>query len=79
MNSFASIGKFIGCFVVGDFIERFGHKWSLLATCILNILGAVLEISAKHPAQFVVGRVILYFSVAFCEVTVTTYQAELGE
>lgn len=40
---------------------------------------AVLEITAKHPAQFVVGRVIVYFSVAFCEVTVTTYQAELGK
>lgn len=44
---------------------------------ILTPVG-VLEISAKHPAQFVVGRVVLYFSVAFCEVTVTTYQAELG-
>lgn len=39
MNSFASIGKFVGCFVVGEFLERFGHRWSLVATCVLNILG----------------------------------------
>ena len=38
---------------------------------------ATIEISAKHPAQFIVGRIIVYMAVGTVECVVPAYQAEV--
>ncbi|KAL4922079.1 general substrate transporter [Aspergillus aurantiobrunneus] len=84
VSSLAFIGKFIGCFVAGPAIEKYGHRMVFYALSLISIVGAIVEITAADTdpgtgrlAQFIVGRVIVYISVGLVEVDVTTYQSEI--
>ncbi|KAL4914811.1 general substrate transporter [Aspergillus aurantiobrunneus] len=46
MNSLALIGKFIGALVVGPITERVGHRYAMVVTCVIQIVGAV-----SHPSH----------------------------
>lgn len=45
---------------------------------MINWVGIIIECTARTVAQFVVGRIVVYFSVGFSEVCATTYQIEIG-
>ncbi|KIX07460.1 uncharacterized protein Z518_02113 [Rhinocladiella mackenziei CBS 650.93] len=84
LSSLAFIGKFLGCFVAGPAIEKFGHRAVFFALSVVSFIGIIIEIAAADTgvgtgrfAQFVVGRIIVYISVGLVEVDVTTYQSEI--
>ncbi|KAJ5818353.1 hypothetical protein N7474_003944 [Penicillium riverlandense] len=84
MSSLPFIGKFLGCFIAGPAIERFGHRVVFFGLSIVSVIGIIVEMTAAGTsegsgrfAQFVVGRIIVYISVGLVEVDVTTYQAEI--
>ncbi|KAL9476293.1 hypothetical protein ACSS6W_006134 [Trichoderma asperelloides] len=84
LSSLAFIGKFIGCFLAGPCIERFGHRIVFIMLAVVSVIGIIVEITAAGTgpgtgryAQFIVGRIIVYISVGLVEVNVTTYQAEI--
>ncbi|KAL3476667.1 general substrate transporter [Aspergillus californicus] len=84
LSSLAFVGKFIGCFVAGPAIERYGHRVVFYALSAISIVGVIVEITAADEgpgtgrfAQFVVGRIIVYISIGLVEVDVTTYQSEI--
>jgi sugar porter (SP) family MFS transporter len=68
----------MGCSKSGSsFIEPLGHRYTIWIVCIISWVGIVLECTAHVEAQFVVGRVIVYFSVGLAEICATTYQSEI--
>lgn len=43
MNSIPLIGKFLGAIIVGPIIERVGHRWSMVFTCCVQVIGPISE------------------------------------
>jgi len=43
MNSLPLIGKFVGAVIVGPIIERVGHRWTMIGTCCVQIVGPISE------------------------------------
>ncbi|KAL3484024.1 general substrate transporter [Aspergillus germanicus] len=77
MNSLPLIGKFLGAVVVGPMIERWGHRMSMAITCCVQIVGTVIQVTSHTPAQFVVGRMLIYGAVGLVENVVPTYESEI--
>lgn len=44
MNSLPLLGKFLGTIVVGPLTERFGHRYTMALTCLIQIIGAVSKL-----------------------------------
>ena len=53
------------------FIELVGHRIGIWVTCIVSFIGIIVECTSGPMGQFVVGRIIVYFSVGMAEVCVT--------
>ncbi|KAH8896670.1 general substrate transporter [Thozetella sp. PMI_491] len=80
LTSLAFIGKFLGCFIAGPMIEKFGHRivfFIIAAVSAVGITAADTDVGTGRYAQFIIGRIIVYISVGLVEVDVTTYQSEI--
>ena len=78
MSSIGFAGKLVGSLTAPLPIEKFGHRYTMWALCVVTWVGVIIEATSWSVAQFVVGRVIVYFSVGLAEVTAPMYQAELA-
>ena len=77
MSSIGFAGKFVGTLTAPFPIEKIGHRYTMWALCVVAWVGIIIEATSYSVAQFVVGRVVIYFSVGIAEVAVPMYQAEL--
>ena len=77
MSSVGFAGKFCGTLSAPLYIERFGHRYTIWVLCIISFVGITVECTAHQVAQFVIGRIIVYYSVGLAENTSTTYQTEI--
>lgn len=48
MNSLPLLGKFLSAAAVGFIIERLGHKRTMIATCLVQIVGAVGKFGQRY-------------------------------
>ncbi|CAI0643568.1 unnamed protein product, partial [Colletotrichum noveboracense] len=78
MNNLPLLGKFTGTVVVGPIIERIGHRRAMGVTCLVQIVGAIIQVTSNHAAQFVTGRFLVYTAVGLVENVVPTYQSEIA-
>ncbi|KAK5688048.1 hypothetical protein LTS10_000026 [Elasticomyces elasticus] len=78
MNSIPLIGKFMGTVIVGPITERFGHRWTMVFTCAVQVIGPIIQVTSNTPAQFIVGRYLVYTAVGLIENVVPTYQTEIA-
>ncbi|KAH8174172.1 sugar transporter domain-containing protein [Sarocladium implicatum] len=78
MNSIPLIGKFLGTVIVGPIIERVGHRWAMAFTCGVQVVGPIIQVTSHAPAQFIVGRFLVYTAVGLVENVVPTYQSEIA-
>ncbi|TPX19111.1 uncharacterized protein E0L32_011184 [Thyridium curvatum] len=78
MNSLPLLGKFLGTIVVGPLTERFGHRYTMALTCLIQIIGAVIQVTSHVAPQFIVGRLLVYLAVGLVENVVPTYQSEIA-
>ncbi|CAI4214322.1 unnamed protein product [Parascedosporium putredinis] len=78
MNSLPLIGKFTGTIIVGPIIEKIGHRWTMMFTCGVQIIGPIIQVTSNNPAQFIVGRFLVYTAVGLVENVVPTYQSEIA-
>ncbi|KJR83459.1 sugar transporter [Sporothrix schenckii 1099-18] len=78
LNSLPLLGKLVGSLAVGPSVERYGHRVTMLGTCLIQIAGAVVQVTSTKTAQFVVGRLLVYLAVGFVENVVPTYQSEIA-
>ncbi|MCJ1305333.1 hypothetical protein MMC08_008147 [Hypocenomyce scalaris] len=77
ISSSAFAGKFLGTLSAPFLIERIGHRYTIWILCIISFVGISIECSSHIVAQFVVGRIIVYYSVGLAENTSTTYQSDI--
>ncbi|WVW86933.1 hypothetical protein I302_108989 [Kwoniella bestiolae CBS 10118] len=78
MNSVVWLGKLTGTIIFEPLLERVGFKKTVLVGAFAQIIGVIIEITAKEWIQFTVGRVLTYAAVGIIETTVPTYEAELA-
>lgn len=50
----------------------------MMATCVVQIIGVIIQATSKHAPQFTAGRIIIYAAVGLVENVVPTYQAEIA-
>lgn len=67
LNSLPLLGKFLGAIIVGPIIERVGHRWTMYLTCVIQVVGPIIQVTSKAPAQFIVGRFLVYTAVGLVE------------
>ncbi|CDK24810.1 unnamed protein product [Kuraishia capsulata CBS 1993] len=75
-SSCFSLGAFLGAITAFSFGEKIGRKKTILCGSILNAIGAILQISAFHLPQMIIGRVINGFGMGLTSSTCPVYQAE---
>ncbi|KAK7054677.1 hypothetical protein VNI00_003140 [Paramarasmius palmivorus] len=78
LTSLAFLGKLVGTIIIGPLTEHYGHKTGMLVLCAVTIIGTILQLSAKSPWQFLVGRIVVYIGVGIVENVVPTYQSEIA-
>ncbi|KAI1329931.1 sugar transporter-domain-containing protein [Xylariaceae sp. FL0255] len=76
-SSTAFAGKLIGSLVAPFFVERWGHRIAIWVVVATVWIGVILEATSNNIGQFIVGRIVIYFSVGIAEVTSTGYQSEI--
>ncbi|KAI5459520.1 general substrate transporter [Mariannaea sp. PMI_226] len=76
-SSSAFGGKLLGSLCAPFLVERYGHKIAIWTVTIIVWVGVILEATSSHIAQFIVGRIVIYYSVGLAEVTTTGYQSEI--
>lgn len=47
MNSLPLIGKFTGTVIVGPIIEKIGHRWTMVFTCCVQVIGPISTLSTQ--------------------------------
>ncbi|KAL4914442.1 major facilitator superfamily domain-containing protein [Aspergillus aurantiobrunneus] len=77
MNSLPLVGKSLGAVIVGSMIERRGHRLSMAITCVVQVVGTVIQVTSHTPPQFIVGRMLIYGAVGLVENVVPTYESEI--
>ncbi|KAF5655595.1 sugar transporter [Fusarium sp. NRRL 25303] len=78
MNSLQLLGKFLGTVIVGPIIEKIGRRYAMAMICIPQVIGPIIQVTSKKPAQFIVGRFLVYTAVGLVGNVVPTYQSEIA-
>ena len=60
-SSTAFAGKLIGALISPYIVERWGHRIAFWILVVVVWIGVIIEASSKNIAQFIVGRIIIYF------------------
>ncbi|KAH7145503.1 general substrate transporter [Dactylonectria estremocensis] len=76
MTATPFLGKAVGCVSAGWIAEKWGRRASILALCIVSVVGVTLQTAAQNAAMFTVGRVITFGMTGMAIVVVPIYQAE---
>ncbi|KAJ5212494.1 uncharacterized protein N7498_004140 [Penicillium cinerascens] len=63
--SLAFVGKLVGSLMAPFGIERFGHRWTIWALVVIVWIGVVIESTSKEIAQFIIGRIVIYFRCCY--------------
>ncbi|KAI1245587.1 hypothetical protein MGN70_012477 [Eutypa lata] len=71
-----TLGALPGCLSCAYTADRFGRRTVIFVGALLTLIGEVLEASAFHLAQMIVGRVILGAGVGMLSGVVPTWQSE---
>ena len=71
-----TLGALPGCLSCAYTADRFGRRLVIFAGAILTLIGVILEASAFHLAQLVIGRAILGAGVGMLSGVVPTWQSE---
>ncbi|KAH8880671.1 general substrate transporter [Thozetella sp. PMI_491] len=75
-SSCFSLGAFFGCIASFTLGDRLGRRKTVWLGLVLNVTGAVLQISAYHLPQMIVGRIINGFGMGITSSTCPVFMAE---
>ncbi|OAL32662.1 hypothetical protein AYO20_07820 [Fonsecaea nubica] len=78
--SILSCGTFFGALIAGDVADIIGRKWTVIAGCLIYILGVIIQMitGPGHGLGVIVaGRLIAGFGVGFESATVILYMSEI--
>jgi MFS family permease len=57
------LGAFFGAITAVILGDKLGRKWTIALGLITNTVGAVLQVSAFHLPQMIIGRIINGFGM----------------
>jgi sugar porter (SP) family MFS transporter len=75
--SILSAGTFFGALAAGDIADIYGRKWTIVAGCIIYIIGVILQMAANGRDLLVAGRAIAGIGVGFESAIVILYMSEI--
>ncbi|KIW94925.1 uncharacterized protein Z519_04904 [Cladophialophora bantiana CBS 173.52] len=78
--SILSCGTFFGAIIAGDVADIIGRKWTVIAGCVIYIVGVIIQMitGPGHGLGVIVaGRLIAGFGVGFESATVILYMSEI--
>lgn len=79
--SILSAGTFFGAIIAGDVAEMIGRKWTVVAGCIIYMLGVVIQIATTPNSSalgtIVAGRFVAGLGVGFESAIVILYMSEI--
>lgn len=78
--SILSCGTFFGALIAGDLADWIGRKWTVIAGCIIYMVGVVIQMitgEGNALAAIVAGRLIAGIGVGFESAIVILYMSEI--
>lgn len=78
--SILSLGTFLGAIIAGDVADRIGRKWTVIAGCLIYMIGVVIQMitgAGDALAAIVVGRLVAGLGVGFESAIVILYMSEI--
>merc|ERR1712230_54108 len=77
ITSILSAGTFFGAIIAGDVADIIGRKWTIIAGCIIYIVGVVLQVATNGLGLIVAGRLVAGVGVGFESAIVILYMSEI--
>ncbi|KAI1210911.1 general substrate transporter [Annulohypoxylon truncatum] len=75
-SSCFSLGAFFGCLASFSLGDRLGRKRSIYIGLVVNVVGVVLQITAYHLPQMIIGRLVNGFGMGITSSTCPVFMAE---
>jgi MFS family permease len=79
--SILSCGTFFGAIIAGDVADIIGRKWTIIAGCVIYLIGVVIQMltgpEVDSLGAIVAGRVIAGLGVGFESAIVILYMSEI--
>merc|ERR1712130_156031 len=72
-----SAGTFFGAIIAGDVADIIGRKWTIIAGCIIYIVGVILQVANEGLGLIVAGRLVAGLGVGFESAIVILYMSEI--
>lgn len=63
--SILSAGTFFGAIIAGDIADWIGRKFTIIAGCLIFLVGVILQIASAGLGLMVAGRLVAGFGVGF--------------
>ncbi|KAE9975136.1 hypothetical protein BLS_002741 [Venturia inaequalis] len=76
--SILSAGTFFGAIIAGDLADFFGRRTTIIAGCVVFIVGVILQVASTSYKLLVAGRVIAGFGVGFVSAIIILYMSEIA-
>lgn len=71
-------GSLVGALLSSFVADRFSRKVSLQVSCLIWIIGAIIQAAAQNVGMLCAGRVIGGLAIGICSAIVPVYQSEIA-
>ncbi|KAH7885846.1 MFS transporter [Phlebopus sp. FC_14] len=78
ITSILSAGTFFGALIAGDLADWFGRRPTIIAGCVIYIIGCVLQAATQGLGLIVAGRLVAGFGVGFVSAIIILYMSEVS-
>jgi sugar porter (SP) family MFS transporter len=76
--SILSAGTFFGALLAGDLADWFGRRITIIAGCVVFLIGVALQTASSSIGLLVAGRLIAGFGVGFVSAVIILYMSEIA-
>jgi sugar porter (SP) family MFS transporter len=78
ITSILSAGTFFGALFAGDLADWFGRRTTIIAGCIIFIIGVILQTASTGLGLLVAGRLVAGVGVGFVSAIIILYMSEIA-
>ncbi|KAI0444610.1 general substrate transporter [Xylaria telfairii] len=76
ITSVLSLGTFVGALAAGDFADLLGRRTTVLGSCVVFLVGVILQVASAGLPLLVAGRVVAGLGVGGVSATLILYMSE---
>ncbi|KAG9310128.1 putative MFS monosaccharide transporter [Chiua virens] len=77
ITSILSAGTFFGALMAGDLADWYGRRPTIIAGCVVYIIGVILQTATNGLGLIVAGRLVAGFGVGFVSAIIILYMSEI--